>query len=256
MSDILDKLNVFLEKENISKEDFFRELSKLSLKRLNADLCLDESRKFRTGIEEVVFAKGKSVEQLKIIIENFYKENRAFLITKLDNYKYENLNLSSQLHFYSSEAELLVANKKLDPTLSPEGDILVVCAGSSDVKVGLEAYYTGLFFDYRVGFIADVGIAGLHRLEAYFSFLEQSRVIIAVAGMEGALPSVLAGLLSQPIIGVPTSVGYGTHFQGVTALLAMLNSCAPGLGVVNIDNGFGAMVLAGKILNLLQNVKE
>ena len=131
---------------------------------------------------------------------------------------------------------------------APDSDVVIVTAGSSDLPVAREALGTAKFFGLSAHLIVDVGVAGLHRLEKHLPSLRQAKVVIAVAGMEGALPSVLGGLLKAPIIAVPTSTGYGANFAGLTPLLAMLNSCAPGVGVVNIDNGFGAAALAKKIL--------
>jgi NCAIR mutase (PurE)-related protein len=127
-------------------------------------------------------------------------------------------------------------------------DVLIVTAGTSDLPVAREALGTARFFGLNARLVVDVGVAGLHRLEPHLEALRQARVVIAVAGMEGALPSVMGGLVKAPIIAVPTSTGYGANFSGLTPLLAMLNSCAPGVGVVNIDNGFGAAALAKKIL--------
>lgn len=252
--DILKRLKSFLEKENIEEEDFFREINRYSLQRISSAICLDQSREIRTGLQEVIFAQNKSVTQLQEIITNYIQLGKPFLCTRLGEEKYHSLNLKQIKHFYSPQAKLLIGNKEVVRGLVKKGRVMVVCAGLSDLEVGLEAYYTGVFLDLKPGFVGDVGVAGIHRLEESWEFLKQAKVLIVVAGMEGALPSVLAGLLPQPIIGVPTSVGYGANFQGIAPLLTMLNSCAPGIGVVNIDNGFGAMALAFKILKTFDNV--
>lgn len=250
--DILHRLKSFLEKEGIREEDFFREVSRSSWQRLSSAICLDKSREIRTGLQEIVFAQNKSITQLEEIITAYVQLGKPFLCTRLKEDKYHKLNLSTLKHFYSPQAKLLIGNKSVPQKLSKRGKVIVVCAGASDLEVGLEAYYTGVFLGLKPGFVGDVGVAGIHRLEESWEYLKQAKVLVVVAGMEGALPSVLAGLLPQPIIGVPTSVGYGANFQGIAPLLTMLNSCAPGIGVVNIDNGFGAMTLAFKILKMLK----
>jgi hypothetical protein len=137
---------------------------------------------------------------------------------------------------------------ELEPPWPTRTEVLVVTAGASDLPVALEAVGTGMFFGLDIGLISDVGVAGLHRLTPHLSALQQARLLIVVAGMEGALPSVLAGMLGKPIIAVPTSVGYGVSMHGLTALAGMLSSCATGIAVVNIDNGFGAAAVAEKLL--------
>ncbi len=234
----------------IDPELAFERLKGFPFKQIYSDIKLDTHRPLRTGLEEAVLGLGKSKDQLKRIIDFFDKEGQKVLVTKVDKEKGEFLKKEFSKGEFFEEAGLFVLNKKINlSTWEEKGDVVVVCAGSSDLKVGLEALGTLLFYDVSCGMICDVGVAGLHRLFPYLENLRSSKVIIVVAGMEGALPSVVSSLVDKPIIGVPTSVGYGACLSGIAPLLGMLNSCAPGIGVVNIDNGFGAATFAIKILN-------
>ena len=149
---------------------------------------------------------------------------------------------------------LFILNKDIDlsPPWPEYGEVLIIAAGTSDLPIALEALGTALFLGISAGLISDVGVAGLHRITPHLANISQAKALIVIAGMEGALPSVLAGLVDKPIVAVPTSVGYGTNFSGLTPLLAMLNSCAPGISVVNIDNGFGAACFLFKMLQNMQ----
>ncbi len=209
---------------------------------------LDHHRELRSGIPEVVYCEGKSVQQLKAILKKLCASNQNVLATRLDEEVYKKLktSLPNKAQFHK-EARLLVFKKK---NVALQGKVAIVTAGTSDIPIAEEAAITLETLGSGVERIFDVGVAGLHRLLAKLETLRKCRVIIAVAGMEGALVSVLGGLVEQPVIGVPTSVGYGASFEGLAPLLTMLNSCSTGIGVVNIDNGFGAACLAHKI-NLL-----
>ncbi|QPJ63418.1 MAG: nickel pincer cofactor biosynthesis protein LarB [Candidatus Nitronauta litoralis] len=209
---------------------------------------LDHHRELRSGIPEVVYCEGKSVQQLKTILKKLCASGQNVLATRLDEEVYKKLksSLPSKAQFHK-QARLLVLKKK---KVVPRGKVAVVTAGTSDIPIAEEAAITLETLGTEVERVFDVGVAGLHRLLAKLETLRKCRVIIAVAGMEGALVSVLGGLVEQPVIGVPTSVGYGASFEGLAPLLTMLNSCSTGIGVVNIDNGFGAACLAHKI-NLL-----
>ncbi|MCF8107457.1 MAG: nickel pincer cofactor biosynthesis protein LarB [Desulfohalobiaceae bacterium] len=219
---------------------------------LMAGLSLDTHRETRTGQGEVVFAPGKSPDQLIGAVSGLGAAGRPVLVTKLNPEQGTLL----QEHFphgqFRPEAGIFFCNTTiaLDEPWPRTGEACIVSAGAADLPVALEALATGLFYDLDIGLITDVGVAGLHRLSPHLENLQKARLLIVVAGMEGALPSVLAGLLGKPIIAVPTSVGYGAAFQGMTALFGMLSSCAPGIAVVNIDNGFGAAVMAKKILDM------
>ncbi len=207
---------------------------------------VDHHRALRQGAPEVVFGQGKSIDQLLLITEAMAKHKSDILITRLDAEK------GAALCERFPEGEFDELARTFVLRQSPEeikgyGTILVICAGTSDLPVAREAAVTARALGHEVEEIADVGVAGLHRLLAKSENLNRAAVIIVVAGMEGALPSVVGGLVSVPVIAVPTSVGYGAAFGGTAALLGMLNSCASGLTVVNIDNGFGAGFAAHRI---------
>ncbi len=199
---------------------------------------LDFHRKLRRGLPEVIFGQGKSVEQLQRIIKKFNEVGEDVLITRIDEERFHILkNDFPGLRFHAA-ASIITSDR--EPRPARKGKILVLSAGASDEKVAEEAYVSSLYLGNRTEKEYDVGVACLARVLSLQKKLNHYSVIIAVAGMEGALPSVVAGLTSTPIIAVPTSVGYGANFGGVSALLSMLNSCAGGISVVNIDNGFGA----------------
>ena len=212
-------------------------------------LHLDPWRLQRTSVGEVVYGQGKTLEQIVASLDALGRHHPV-LATRIAAGQGPDLLrafphgcLWEEARLFSLGADLLAPDPK-----APESDVLIVTAGSSDLPVAREALGTARFLALGAHLVSDVGVAGLHRLERHLDALRQARVVIAVAGMEGALPSVLGGLVKAPVIAVPTSTGYGANFAGLTPLLAMLNSCAPGVGVVNIDNGFGAAVLAKKIL--------
>lgn len=207
---------------------------------------IDFDRETRTGAPEVIFGSGKTAEQISDIVDVLLSKETNVLVTRIDEEKY--LTFSKSLPkqaIYSKEAELLTINLK--PLELTKSYVAIVSAGTSDHKVAEEATLTAQFFGSKVLRIADVGVAGLHRLLTKLEEIRSAKVLVVVAGMEGALPSVVGGLVSSPVIAVPTSVGYGASFGGVAALLGMLTSCASGISVVNIDNGFGAGYLANMI---------
>lgn len=209
---------------------------------------VDHDRLERNGAAEVVFGQGKSVEQLTDIIHSLQNRSQNVLVTRVSREKADALLPAFPDAVYTDSARTFVLRKA--PAGKTESFICVVCAGTSDFPVAEEARVTAEFYGNTVHCVYDAGVAGLHRLIADLELLRKARVIVTVAGMEGALPSVVAGLVKAPVIAVPTSVGYGASFGGVAALLAMLNSCASGLSVVNIDNGFGAGYLANTINQL------
>lgn len=213
---------------------------------------VDHSRADRQGAAEVIFGEGKDPEQIAGIVASMMgRDAHNILITRLSAEKAERLRSRFPMD-YHAEARLAVASPQ-DIPLS--GSIVVVSAGTSDIAVCEEAALTAEALGSKVTRIYDAGVAGLHRLLAALPQLEKARCIIAVAGMEGALPSVVGGLVRCPVIAVPTSVGYGANLGGLAALLAMLNSCASGVSVVNIDNGFGAGFLAHRI-NQMKGIEE
>jgi NCAIR mutase (PurE)-related protein len=201
-------------------------------------LKLDFHRKLRRGIPEVIFGQGKSLEQLRRIIKKFMEVGEEILITRIDEERFHKLKGDFPGLCWHAAARMITLGRK--PRAVNKGKILVLSAGASDEKVAEEAYVSSLYLGNRTDREYDVGVACLARVLSLQKKMNGYSVIIAVAGMEGALPSVVAGLTSTPIIAVPTSVGYGSNFGGLSALLSMLNSCAGGISVVNIDNGFGA----------------
>ena len=209
---------------------------------------VDHDRERRTGAGEVVFGSGKSAQQISDIVANLVEHGSNVLVTRLESEKYDALRGLPDDAVYHEQAELLTWHAA--PPSRPPTPVAVVTAGTSDLRVAEEAALTAAFFGNEVVRIFDVGVAGLHRLLARLDDLRSARVLVVVAGMEGALPSVVGGLVSKPVIAVPTSVGYGAAFDGVAALLGMLTSCASGVSVVNIDNGFGAGFMANTINRL------
>lgn len=213
------------------------------------DTMVDHHRGLRQGFPEVIFGANKSIDQVERIISALLAKGNNILATRLDEEKAQQLLKIFPTAAWHREARCLTMERKPVETVG-RGKILVVSAGTSDIPVAAEAVVTARIMGNTVEQLFDVGVAGLHRLLARRELLFSSSVIIVVAGMEGALPSVVGGLVSRPVIAVPTSVGYGAAFGGVAALLGMLNSCSPTVAVVNIDNGFGAGVLASVINRL------
>lgn len=208
---------------------------------------LDHQRELRTGIPEVIFGENKTAEQIVGIAQCMLQGSSVVMATRVDAQKAKVIcdNLS-ELE-YHEQARVIMGNKSKIKVGSGRGQVVVVCAGTSDIPVAEEARLTLVSLGHDVAKAYDVGVAGIHRLFSHKELLENATVLIVVAGMEGALPSVVAGLVDTPVVAVPTSVGYGTAFGGIAALLAMLNGCAPGVAVVNIDNGFGAACMAAAI---------
>ncbi|MCX5861767.1 MAG: nickel pincer cofactor biosynthesis protein LarB [Deltaproteobacteria bacterium] len=204
---------------------------------------IDHHRAVRIGFPEVIYGESKTVDQIVGIFKSLEARQDTVLITRVDQEKAAAvLGHAPELHHNPIGRTLLFAKRPIKT--QGRGTVLIVCAGSSDLPVAEEAKVTAEALGNHVETLYDVGVAGIHRLLVHYQKLRSSSVIIAVAGMEGALPSVIGGLVDRPVIAVPTSIGYGVSFGGVSALLAMLNSCAPGVVVVNIDNGFGAAYAA------------
>jgi len=207
---------------------------------------IDHHRTIRQGFPEVIYGESKRVSQIVAIMEKMKEAGSNILVTRLDEKKAATLKDYFPKSRYDAVARTLVL-KTHSVDVTGLGTILVVCAGTSDIPVAREAVVTAELMGNRVETLYDVGISGLHRLLSKKEILFSANVLVVVAGMEGALPSVVGGLVSRPVIAVPTSVGYGIGLQGLSALLAMLNSCAAGVTVVNIDNGFGAGYAASLI---------
>ncbi len=209
---------------------------------------LDQHRQLRTGLPEVIFGEKKTVEQMSAIIRRMSEQTGLVMASRVDESKGQALLKEFPQGQYHATARIFSVGIHT-PEKPGRGKIMVLAAGSSDLPVAEETLVTLRLLGNPVEHAYDVGVAGLHRLLAELPRIREATVLVVIAGMEGALPSVVAGLVGKPIVAVPTSVGYGTSFAGITALLAMLNSCAPGVTVVNIDNGFGAAV-AAHLMNL------
>jgi len=209
---------------------------------------VDTHRALRKNFPEVIFGAGKTPEQVVKIAAKLLEHGQQVLVTRIAIEHARALRKKFKRAVHHESARCVTIEEKSLPKRA--GFIAVVCAGTSDLPVAEEAAVTAEIMGNRVERIHDIGVAGLHRMLARMETLQQSNVIVAVAGMEGALPSVLAGLVSKPVIAVPTSIGYGASFGGIAALLAMLNSCGSGVTVVNIDNGFGAGYAASQINSL------
>ena len=209
---------------------------------------IDTDRLHRTGLPEVIYASGKTTDQVKLIAERMYQKGIDVLATRASEEVFHAVKTVVPGAVYNALARTIVFKHKEE--IQGKGYIAVVSAGTSDLPVAEEAVETARFLNNRVETVYDVGVAGIHRLFNKWELIRNARVIIVVAGMEGALASVVGGLVDKPVIGVPTSIGYGANFQGLSALLSMLNSCASGVSVVNIDNGFGAACQASLINKL------
>ncbi|MCO6399747.1 MAG: nickel pincer cofactor biosynthesis protein LarB [Verrucomicrobia bacterium] len=206
---------------------------------------IDTDRPRRTGMPEVIFCPGKTAAQIIEIIRSIRDAGQPVLATRVEDEVARAVKAAVPDVVHHERARALTL--AVGPRAEPVGSIAVVSAGTADIPVAEEAALTAEWMGANVVRIFDVGVAGLHRLLHHVPVLREQRALVVVAGMEGALPSVVAGLVSCPVVAVPTSVGYGVHLGGVAALLAMLNSCAPGISVVNVDNGFGAGVAASRI---------
>lgn len=209
---------------------------------------LDHHRKLRSGFGEVIYCSGKSTEHLVKIFQNFNEKGTDVLGTRATEDQYEIVKSVIPEAEYDELSQIIKIVRT--NTIERIGCIAVCTGGTSDIPVAEEAAQTAEFFGSNVTRVYDVGVAGIHRLLTKIDVIRQANCIVAVAGMEGALPGVIAGLVDKPVIAVPTSIGYGANFDGLSALLTMLNSCAEGISVVNIDNGFGAGYLSTQINRL------
>lgn len=250
--------------ENAMNEEHIKGLlNKLLEGRLNIDQTLDElrhlpvealdsarldhHRTLRTGLPEVVFGQNKDVNQLIEILGTLLSRKTVVLATRVSAEKAAKICPRLKQLTYHDTAQILTGNQQYITGDQARGTVVLVTAGTSDFPVAEEARISLEWFGHPVQTIYDAGVAGIHRILAHSRLLQEAKVIIVVAGMEGALPSVVAGMTGAPVIAVPTSVGYGSGAGGYAALLGMLNSCSPGLSVVNIDNGFGAACMAAAI---------
>ncbi len=207
---------------------------------------IDHHRSLRKGFPEVIFGQGKTPDQIIGIMEKMLIQENVILVTRIEAEKAEKVLVRYPDAVYHEDARMIVW-KKHEIDIRGKGTILVVSAGTSDIPVAKEAFITAEVMGNKVESVFDVGVAGIHRLFRHKEMIENASVLIVAAGMEGALPSVVAGMVSRPVIAVPTSIGYGVSFGGMTALFSMLNSCSSNVAVVNIDNGFGAGYMASMI---------
>ena len=215
---------------------------------------IDHHRELRTGFPEVIWGPGKTPQQIAQIIGVMRRRNSVVMATRIEPAVYTALQAKIiDLQYYELARICAITPPIIEP--KREGLIGILSAGTADLAVAEEAAVTAELSGFRVQRLWDVGVAGIHRLLSNRHLIESASVLIVVAGMEGALPSVVAGLADCPVIAVPTSIGYGASFGGLAPLLTMLNSCAVGIGVVNIDNGFGAAVLAGQILRTAEKLR-
>jgi NCAIR mutase (PurE)-related protein len=210
---------------------------------------IDHHRSLRKGFPEVIFGEGKTDDQILGIMKKMASQEDVIMVTRIDQEKTGKILSHFPEAVYHKDARMLILEKQ-KLAKKGRGIIVVVSAGTSDIPVAKEAFLTADVMGNCVETVFDVGVAGIHRLFNHKSLLEKASVLIVVAGMEGALPSVVAGLVKSPVIAVPTSVGYGVSFGGLTALFSMLNSCSSNVAVVNIDNGFGAGYIASAINRL------
>ncbi len=234
-------------KEKINKRDFISKIKELYFEDIGF-AKVDHHRIIRRGFPEVIYGHSKTPRQILEIAEKIFKYSKILLVTRTNKDTYRLLKKSFDNLEYNSQANTIFTPLNISDDKLKEG-IAVVCAGTSDIPVAEEAFLTAYLMKNKVKKIYDVGISGIHRLLNFKDDLIGSNVIVVVAGMEGALPGVVSSFVSCPVIGVPTSVGYGASFNGIAPLLTMLNSCSPGTAVVNIDNGFGAGYTAGIINN-------
>lgn len=228
----------------ISLSDAVQELSCLPYEEMEC-ASIDHHRSLRVGFPEVIFGRGKTVEQISTISQHLILRSERLLVTHASPEAFASVKEVITDARYNPASRTIVVNRAAN--LPARSGIMVVTGGTADIPVAEEAIVTAELMGNKVERVIDVGVAGLHRLLDKIGQLREARVLVVVAGMEGALPGVIGGLVSAPIIAVPTSVGYGASFSGLAPLLTMLNSCSPGIAVVNIDNGFGAGYLAGLI---------
>lgn len=242
----LKKLLHRLQKGELDVDSVTDILRRLPVEEL-ASARLDHHRHLRTGLPEAVFGENKSVEQLVEILRAMLRQQSVAMATRVSPDKGARVCQQLKTLHHHPTARILTGNEQYIPIECNRGTVVIVSAGTSDLPVAEEARIALQWFGHPVETVYDAGVAGLHRILAHCELLQQGTVIIVIAGMEGALPSVVAGMTAAPVIAVPTSIGYGTGKGGYSALLGMLNSCSPGLAVVNIDNGFGAACMAAAI---------
>ncbi len=229
----------------LSDDDMLKVLHRLPFEDLEF-AKIDHHRSLRTGFPEVIYCEGKTIEQVVLIAKNITERGANLLATRASEEMFDAVKEHFPLSRYNSQGKVITCAVNTIKPLNHQ--VTIVTAGTADIPVAEETSETLIMLGLQPTVITDIGVAGIHRVLHHFEALNESKIIIVIAGMEGALASVISGLVQCPVIAVPTSVGYGTSFGGITALLGMLNSCAPGIAVMNIDNGFGAASLAFKIV--------
>lgn len=244
----LEKILINVSTGSASVEDAMKTLVHIHIEDIDY-AHIDHHRSLRKGFPEVIFGEGKTAEQIAGIMDKMSAQEKIILVTRVDCKKAESVLSRFPGAVYHEDARMIVLKNK-DISVQGRGKILVLSAGTSDIPVAKEAYITAQAMGNEVNSVFDVGVAGIHRLFKHKKMVDDASVLIVVAGMEGALPSVVAGMVNRPVIAVPTSVGYGVSLGGLTALFAMLNSCSSNVAVVNIDNGFGAGYMASMINRL------
>ncbi len=251
--DTIKELLEQLQKGEVGVDDVMKALKDLPFEDIGI-ACIDHHRGLRRGLSEVIFGEGKDADQILAIMERMARRDENIMVTRLSREKAAVIRKGFPESEYHDGARVLTLTHHPVKPLGG-GTVLVISAGTSDIPVAEEAAVTARFMGNEVDRVYDVGVSGLHRVLAHREQLDRAAVIIVVAGMEGALPSVVGGLVDKPVIAVPTSVGYGASFGGITALLGMLNSCASGVTVVNIDNGFGAGY-AASLMNRVSSLPD
>ncbi|HEX9723051.1 MAG TPA: nickel pincer cofactor biosynthesis protein LarB [Vicinamibacteria bacterium] len=246
-SDRIRKLLEAVSQQSISVQEASEQLRLLPFEDLGF-AKVDHHRQLRRGFPEVIFGLGKTPEQIAAIAKRLSQQDQNVLVTKTVEEAYRVLTKEIPDARWHSEARCIVVERNRGPRKA--GMVVVISAGTSDIPIAEEAAITADLMGSKIERVFDVGVAGIHRLASHQETLGNADVVVVAAGMEGALPSVVSGLVAVPVVAVPTSIGYGASFGGLSALLAMLNSCSPGVAIVNIDNGFGAGYLAGLINSL------
>jgi pyridinium-3,5-biscarboxylic acid mononucleotide synthase len=246
MDNWIEKLLSSVADGSLSVETAYKKLKDMPFEDLS-HTKLDHHRQLRKGMQEVIFGQGKTVGQICDIVRSMQEKGVDVLATRIDSQKGADLKIAFPNGTYADQAKCFFIRKDL--TIKGKGTILIISAGTSDIPVAEEAYEVSSFFGNTTERLYDVGVAGIHRLFSSMDTLKAARVIIVAAGMEGALPSIVAGIVGVPVIGIPTSVGYGASLGGFSALLSMLNSCST-VATFNIDNGFGAAYFATLINRL------
>jgi len=240
---------------NISPDSALDKLKYLAYQPIGEFAKIDNHRQLRTGFPEVIWGLGKTPQQIVNIMQVMRDKHPVVMATRITPEVYSLLQPQVRgLKYYEMAGICALTPDTIE--IQTPGKITIISAGTADLPVAEEAAVTATLSGFQVEKLWDVGVAGVHRLLSNLHLLQSSNVLIVVAGMEGALPSVVAGLTDCPVIAVPTSIGYGASFGGLAPLLTMLNSCATGIGVVNIDNGFGAAMLAGQILRAAQKLNS